>query len=73
MSREDILIDVGIEELNKIDDDILKELTLQKISNESGIDIDLLKSKIKPVEKNIQNVEKKEKKKYTKKFRDLRK
>ena len=55
-----------IEELNKIDDDILKELTLQKISNESGIDIDLLKSKIKPVEKNIQNVEKKEKKKYTK-------
>lgn len=52
-----------IEELNKIDDDILKELTLQKISNESGIDIDLLKSKIKPVEKNIQNVEKKEKEK----------
>lgn len=52
-----------IEELNKIDDDILKELTLQKISNESGIDIDLLKSKIKPVEKKYTKCRKKRKEK----------
>lgn len=36
-----------INELNKIDDDILKELTIKKISEESGLDIDLLKSKMK--------------------------
>lgn len=36
-----------INELNKIDDDILKELTIKKISEESGLDVDLLKSKMK--------------------------
>ncbi len=33
-------------ELNKIDDDILRELTINKISEESGLSIDLLKSKL---------------------------
>ena len=36
-----------IDELNKIDDDVLKEITLKKISEESGLEIDFLKGKIK--------------------------
>ena len=39
-----------IEELNKIDDDILKEITIKKISNESGLDIGFIKSKIESKE-----------------------
>ncbi|MCM1370480.1 MAG: DNA primase [Clostridium sp.] len=35
-----------LEELNKIEDDILKELTLQKISEETGLDKDFIKSKL---------------------------
>lgn len=33
-------------ELNKIDDDILRELTIKKISNESNLDVEFLKSKL---------------------------
>lgn len=40
-----------IEELNHINDDVLKELTLKKLSLESGLDIEFLKSKIKEEEK----------------------
>lgn len=42
-----------INELNKIDDDILKEITLKKISDETGLELDLLKSKIKKKKKKI--------------------
>ena len=35
-----------IDELSKIDDDVLKELTLKKISLESNLDIDFLKEKL---------------------------
>lgn len=38
-------------EIGKIDDDILRELTLNKLSLEYKIDIDILRSKIKPIEK----------------------
>lgn len=39
-----------IEELNKIDDEILREVTLNKISQETDLDIEFLKSKISKVE-----------------------
>lgn len=39
-----------IKELNEMDDEILIELTLKKISKESNIDIDILKNKIKKKE-----------------------
>lgn len=35
-----------ISELDKIDDDILREVTLKKVSEESNLDIDLLRSKL---------------------------
>ncbi|MEG2322360.1 MAG: DNA primase [Bacilli bacterium] len=35
-----------LEELNKIDDDILKEITLKKLSNEIDLDVEFLKSKL---------------------------
>ena len=35
-----------IEEISKIDDDILKELTLNKLSQEYKIDISILKDKL---------------------------
>lgn len=38
-----------IDELNKMDDEILKEITLNKISIESGIDLQVLKGKLKPI------------------------
>lgn len=42
-----------IKELNEIDDDILREITLKKISNESNLDIELLRSKLNKIEKKI--------------------
>ena len=39
-----------IDELNKIDDDILREVTLNKVSKETGVSIDFLKSKLVKVE-----------------------
>ena len=36
-----------IDELNKIDDDILKEISLKKLSEETKLDIDFLRSKLK--------------------------
>lgn len=40
-----------LEEISKIDDEILKELTLKKLSKETGLDIELLRSKIVTEEK----------------------
>lgn len=42
-----------LDELSKIDDEILRELTLQKLSIESNLDINFLKSKLPEVKKNI--------------------
>ncbi|MDD2435271.1 MAG: DNA primase [Bacilli bacterium] len=50
-----------IEELNKIDDEILREITIKKISEESKLDIEFLKSKLSPVPNDIVIPIKKEK------------
>lgn len=42
-----------IKELENINDDILRELTIKKISNESGLDIEFIKSKIEKKEVKI--------------------
>lgn len=55
-----------IDDLNKIDDDVLRELTLKKISNESGLEIDFLRSKLTDVKKEDVLYLKKESKKITK-------
>ena len=56
-----------IEELKKIDDDILREISLKKISEESKLDIDFLRDRldttevlkeVKPVIKKVNNVDK---------------
>lgn len=39
-------INTMIKEINKIDDDILKEVSINKLSKETGIDIELIKSKL---------------------------
>lgn len=51
--NEDIALYVNqmLEEIVKIDDEILKELTLKKLSKETGLDIDFLRSKIITEEK----------------------
>ena len=57
-----------LEELTKIDDDILKELTLQKISKESKLDIEFLKAQLasKEIPKKVE--EKKDPKKKINKY-----
>ena len=50
-----------IAELNKIDDDILKELTIKKVATELDIDDNLIrrhldKKEVKPIKKNIQPI-----------------
>lgn len=47
-----------IEELSKIDDDILVELTLKKVSEESKLDIELLRNQLKTL--NVVQTQKKE-------------
>ncbi len=51
--NEDIALYVNqmLEEIVKIDDEILKELTLKKLSKETGLDIEFLRSKIITEEK----------------------
>ncbi len=46
--KEDMALYINqmLDELGKIDDEVLKELTLKKLSNESGLDIEFLRSKI---------------------------
>lgn len=39
-----------ISELNKIDDEVLRELTIRKISEESKLDVEFLKSKLNDIE-----------------------
>lgn len=46
-------VNLIIDELNNIEDDVLREVTLKKLSNESSLDIEFLRSKIKNKEKNI--------------------
>lgn len=62
-----------IDEINKIDDDILKEVTINKLSKETGVDTYLIKSKIS--KKNIKFEEKKQStprlNKYVKSERNL--
>lgn len=42
----------AIKEINKIDDEILREVTIKKLSEESGLDIDVFKDYLKdPIEK----------------------
>ncbi len=41
-------VNEAIKEVNKINDDILKELTIKKITEETGLDEEMLKSKLKP-------------------------
>lgn len=48
-----------IKELEKIDDDVLKEITLKKISLESNLDISFLRSKLQPTDE-IKKEEKKD-------------
>lgn len=58
-----------IKEINNIDDDILREVSIKKLSEETKVDINLLKSKLVKKESNIEIVIKKEVKKgnkYTK-------
>ncbi len=63
-----------LKELNKIDDDILREITLKKLVNESGIDEDLLRSKlVKKSDSSPKKIVREEKKynKYEKEERNL--
>ncbi len=58
-----------INDLNNIDDDVLRELTLKKVSNESNLDIDFLRSKLTNVKSGntiINKDTRKENKKITK-------
>ncbi len=56
-----------IEQLNKIDDEILKEITLKKISQETDLDIEFLKTKLekKETKEIIKPVKKVKTNKYT--------
>ena len=42
-----------LDELTKIDDEILRELTLQKLSSESNLDINFLRSKLPEIDKKV--------------------
>lgn len=59
-------IDVGnyvkdmIEELSAIDDEILRELTLKKISEESKLDLEFLRTQLQEEKKKTEQVDKKE-------------
>lgn len=46
-----------LDELSKIDDEILRELTLQKLSVESNLDINFLKSRLPEINKNINELD----------------
>ncbi len=54
-------VNMVIEDLSKIEDDVLRELTIKKISKEANIDEEFLKSKVK-MPQNIKKIEKKEQK-----------
>ena len=50
-----------IKELEKIDDEVLKEITLKKVSLESNLDISFLKSQLKPNDANKKEISKPDK------------
>ena len=54
-------VNMVIDDLSKIEDDILRELTIKKISKEANIDEEFIKSKVK-MPQNIKKIEKKEQK-----------
>ena len=62
-----------LKELNRIDDDILREITLKKLVNESGIDENLLRSKLIKKEEKPKKIERVEPhyNKYEKEERNL--
>lgn len=62
-----------IDEINKIDDDILKEVTINKLSKETGVAVDLIKSKISKKNVKIEVKKKNDSKldKYIKSERNL--
>ena len=43
-----------IEEVSKVDDEVLRELTLQKVADDSGLTVDFLKEKLEQKEKTIE-------------------
>ena len=53
-------INTMIKEIDNIDDDILKSVSINKLSKETGVDVDLIKSKL--TEKELVNIEIKPKK-----------
>ena len=57
-------INTMIKEIDNIDDDILREVSINKLSKETGVDIDLIKSKL--TEKETVNIEIKPKKEIKK-------
>ena len=61
-------INTMIKEIDNIDDDILKEISVNKLSKETGVDVDLIKSKLskKEINKELIIKPKKERKKLTK-------
>jgi len=73
--KEDMALYINqmLDEVIKIDDDILKELTLKKLSQESGLDIEFLKSRIKEEKKEEIKIIKKQDKlsKYEKAEKNL--
>ena len=52
---EDMAIYVNqmLEEISKINDDVLREITLKKLNKETGLDIEFLRSKINSVEEEV--------------------
>jgi len=44
-------VNEAIKEIQKIDDDILKELTIKKITEEVGLDENIIRNKLTPIEK----------------------
>lgn len=55
-----------IDEINSIDDEILREITIKKLSEETGVDIEIIKKKINKKEIKIENKEPVIKKKLNK-------
>lgn len=67
-------INTMIDEINKIDDDILREVSINKLSKETEIDIDILKSKLikkEPIKIEVRKVINTKLNKYQKSERNL--
>ena len=67
-------INTMIDEINKIDDDILREVSINKLSKETEIDIDILKSKLikkEPIKIEVKKISNTKLNKYQKSERNL--